>query len=209
MSSYVDYSQPDLESFWRSGVMIWDEIKRYASYIPARTGTVVEIGCGLGRVTRAMASEAGTVDAFDISPEMIDRAAIGAPANVRFHVTSGDNLYPALSNSAELVLAYLVFQHLPNEQAYARCLQEMVRVAKPGGKVVFTTSPRDWNAYALPLLRARAYAAKLLRSDGPKGLYRPEWTGIRPSAARTMGLSPIPLTMTALPNRRWLYCGTK
>lgn len=209
VSSYVDYNQPDVGSFWRSGVSIWREIKQHTGYGPAPDDTVVEIGCGVGRLTRPISGEVGTVHAFDISPEMLAKAANDAPGNVRFHLTVGNSFPQVPSNSADLVLAYLVFQHLPSEQVYAQCLREMARMTKPGGKMVFTTSPRDWKAFCLPLLRARTYLTALVAGQQPTELYRHEWTGIRPSPARTRTLCPVPLAMTVLPGRRWLYLGNK
>ncbi|MGH9466196.1 MAG: class I SAM-dependent methyltransferase [Terriglobales bacterium] len=209
VSSFVDYTHPNLEAFWQSGARIWNDIKQYAAYRPDRSHTVVEIGCGIGRLSRVIGREVGIVHAFDISPEMIERGKRGAPANIRFHLTSGDTLQPLAPDAADLVLAYLVFQHLPNEDVYAQYLREMVRVAKPGASVVFTTSPRDWKMYVLPLLRAKAYLCKGLHSDGPKELYRREWTGIRPSVARTRKLCPVPVQRRVLADERWLYCGIK
>lgn len=209
VSTFGDYDRPDLQSFWASGVSIWEEIKAHTGYEPGRSDTIVEIGCGIGRLTRAMAREVGTVHAFDISKEMLAKASDGAPGNASFHLTDGNRLDPASTDSADLVLAYLVFQHLPSERVYAQYLKEMERVAKPGGRIAFTTSPRDWRVSLLPLLRAKAYLARALPNRGPSELYTREWTGIRPSKRRTRGLCPIPVAISVLPNNRWLYWGTK
>lgn len=209
VSSFVDYDRPDLDSFWRSGRRVWSEIQAHTGFAPRAGDLVVEIGCGVGRLTRAIAPEVGHVQAFDISRGMLDRAADGAPDNVSFHLTAGAGLNAAASDSADLVLAYLVFQHLPSLAVLARYLREMDRVVKPGGMVVFTTSPRDWRAFMLPFLRARARLVKALRTKGPDGLYQREWTGIRPSKTMTQACSPIPLKMAALPHARWLYWGIK
>lgn len=209
VSSFVDYDRPDLGSFWASGIHVWSEIQARTGFTPRAGDRVVEIGCGVGRLTRAMAPEVGHVQAFDISRGMLDRAAEGAPKNVSFHLTAGAGLEAAASDSADLVLAYLVFQHLPNRAVFARYLHEMGRVVKPGGMIVFTTSPRDWRALILPLLRARARLAKALGSKGPAGLHLREWTGIRPSKNATLTCCPVPLKMAALPHGRWLYWGIK
>jgi len=41
----------------------------------ASTDTALEIGCGLGRITRVLAARAQRVLALDISEEMLARAA--------------------------------------------------------------------------------------------------------------------------------------
>lgn len=209
VSSFVNYDNPDLDAFWASGARIWDELKASTGYAPRPSDTVVEIGCGVGRLTRALAREVGEVEAFDISPAMIDRAREGAPGNVHFHPTGGESLEPLAPDSADLVLAYLVFQHLPNLAAFSRCLHEMVRIAKPGGTVAFTTSPRTWRVYLLSALRAKAYLAGRFGNGGPSGLHRCEWTGIRPSVQATRRRCPIALQMAVLPGGRWLFFGTK
>lgn len=209
VSSFVDYADSDVDSFWASGASIWAEVKAQTGYVPRRSHVAVEIGCGVGRITRAMARELGAVHAFDISRAMIERAARNAPENARFHWSDGATLRPIDSGSADLVLAYLVFQHLPNQAVYARYLKEMVRVAKPGGMIAFTTSPRNWKALLLPLLRARAYLAQWRDATGPRGLHRSEWVGIRPSARSTRRLCSIPLQRQPLPHDRWLFFGTK
>src|SRR6185437_11488873 len=119
VSSFVDYADADVESFWASGASIWAEVKEQTGYVPRRSHVAVEIGCGVGRMTRAMARELGAVHAFDISRAMIERAARNAPENAHFHWSDGATLRPIDSGSADLVLAYLVFQHLPNQGVYA------------------------------------------------------------------------------------------
>jgi SAM-dependent methyltransferase len=209
VSSFVDYHQPDVGAFWASGQGIWREVKARIGYTPTGGDTVVEIGCGIGRLTRAIAPEVGTVHAFDISRGMLEKAADGGPCNARFHLTNGASLDPVESGSADLVLAYLVFQHLPDERVYAQYLREMERVARHGGTIAFTTSPRDWRVFLLPLLRARAFVLRPIQGKGPDGLYRGEWTGIRPSERKTRALCPVPLAMRQLSRERWLFWGTK
>jgi len=205
ISSFLSYSEPNLRSFWESGYTIWNEVKTQIGYEPGPEATVVEIGCGIGRLTRAIAPEVGTVHAFDISAEMLRQGLLGAPENSQFHLSRGDSLRPVQDGVADLVLAYLVYQHLPDEQVLSRYLREMVRVARPGGLIAFTTAPRDWRALCLALLRLRA---KLWSgAGGPRQLHCKEWSGIRPSPRRVQALCPIALKHTAMASERWLFWG--
>lgn len=207
ISSYGPYSGRDESEFWASGGRIWSSLKAHAGYLPGPNDTVVEIGCGIGRLTRAIAPEVGTVHAFDISSEMLRQAESGAPANARFHVTGGNSLRPLPDASADLVLAYCVLQHLPSYAVLGEYLTEMTRVAKPGALVVFTTVPRDWRTWLLPVARLRAAILSPFRHGGPSGLYRKEWIGIRPSRRRVRSLSPITLEQAHLDSERWLFWG--
>ena len=80
VSSYGPYdADRSPEKFWASGRAIWNDIKRVTGYAPRTGDTVVEIGCGVGRLTRAIAPEVGRVIALDISERML---AIARQANL-------------------------------------------------------------------------------------------------------------------------------
>jgi SAM-dependent methyltransferase len=209
ISSYGPYSGRNEGEFWASGQRIWADLKARTGYVSSGQHAVVEIGCGIGRLTRAIAPEVATVHAFDISAEMIRRAERGAPSNARFYVTNGNSLQPLPDASADLVLAYCVLQHLPSYAVLGDYLREMVRVAKPGALIVFTTVPRDWRTWLLPAARLRAALSSPFRRGGPSGLYRKEWTGIRPSRGRIRSLSLIPLEHATLDSERWLFWGRR
>ncbi len=67
VSSAGPYDGRNLTEFWASGPRIWNDLKSSSDYEPKFTDTVVEIGGGVGRLTRAMAPEVGSVFAFDLS----------------------------------------------------------------------------------------------------------------------------------------------
>lgn len=207
ISTYGPYAGRNDSDFWASGERIWSDLKAQTGYRPSRRDVVVEIGCGIGRVTRAIAAEVATVHAFDISPEMIRRAKWGGPSNASFHVTSGDRLEPMADGSGDLVLAYCVFQHLPSHAVLGAYLREMTRVAQAGALIAFTTAPRSWRAWLLPAARLKAAVADPLRDSGPHGLHRKEWVGIRPSRRQVHALCPIPLAQARLDRDRWLFWG--
>jgi ubiquinone/menaquinone biosynthesis C-methylase UbiE len=166
---------------------------------------VVEIGCGVGRLTRAIAAEVGHVHAFDLSVEMLARARESAIPNVTFHLADGKTLTGLADRSADFVLAYCVFQHLPSEEVLGSYLKEMQRVARPGALVVFSLTPRRWRSRLLPLSRLRRWVLEKMSSDGPRGLYRSAWTGIRPSRKAVARLSGMPLQSTLLHGDKWLF----
>jgi ubiquinone/menaquinone biosynthesis C-methylase UbiE len=211
VSSYGDYSTArNLDEFWASGKTIWSDLKNVIGYQPTGSDLVVEIGCGVGRLTRAISPEVGSVLAIDISDEMLNIARQAELPNVTLQSGDGFTLPPSASG-ARLVLAYCVFQHLPSQEALATYLQHMARVAKPGGTIAFTLVSRDWSSFLMPLMRARAFVREQLRlnANGPKGVYRKEWAGIRPSAGAVMRMSPIPLMCKEIPGERLVFWGRK
>lgn len=77
-------TQEALTRFWSSGGpdIGWqvDVLKaHYGDFAPA---TALDFGCGVGRLTRAMAPLAGTVYGVDVAPAMLDIARRNAPENV-------------------------------------------------------------------------------------------------------------------------------
>ncbi|MEA2171411.1 MAG: hypothetical protein QOF76_4711, partial [Solirubrobacteraceae bacterium] len=112
----VDYASPDLAAFWAAG----DEA---VSYFEERLGLaiapgdeVVEIGCGIGRVTRVLAQRAKTVQALDVSAEMLARAREhhATLANVEWLLGDGLTITGVADASADGVFSHVVFQHLPD-----------------------------------------------------------------------------------------------
>ena len=67
-------------------------LKRETGYAPSPRHTVVEIGCGIGRLTRAIAPEVGRVIAMDISENMLAIAREANLPNVDFIEASGFSL---------------------------------------------------------------------------------------------------------------------
>lgn len=94
----------------------------------------VEIGCGIGRLARALAPKVAKLYACDVSPEMIARAreyCAGVPGIELFRVR-GD-LAGVPSGCADFVFSHIVFQHVPRKAYVCRYLAEAFRVLKPGG----------------------------------------------------------------------------
>jgi len=209
VSACGPYRGRDLADFWESGPTIWQDLKGALGYLPGAGDTVVEVGCGVGRLTRAMAREVAHIHAFDISEEMLKLAASHDLSNATFHRTGGGSLRPLTDASADLVLAYCVFQHLPSEAALREYLREMARVCRPGGRIAFTLTPRSWTTRLLPLLRVQRWMREALGIvEGPRGLYRREWTGIRPTSRRVLRMSLVPLRQKLLHGDKWLFHGT-
>lgn len=98
--------------------------------------TALDLGCGVGRMTRALARRFGTVIGVDVSDEMVRRARELHPPNsyrnVRFAESDGVSI--ALDDeSVDFVFSYEVLQHMPSRDVILRTLAEIRRVLRPGG----------------------------------------------------------------------------
>jgi SAM-dependent methyltransferase len=125
-----------------------------------RRGTCVEVGCGPGRMTGALAERFDRVVAVDVSPAMLDRARTNVTArNVTFRLVSGETLDGLEREIADAVICYLVLQHLPSRKVVGSYLREFARVLAPEGEA-FVQVPvlggllgRAWRAARTPLVR--------------------------------------------------------
>jgi len=207
VSSYGAYAERDLAEFWQAGRRIWQDLRDTIGYTPRHSDVAIEVGCGIGRLTRAIAADVAHVHAFDISEGMLALARLAGPVNATFHQSHGDSLAGMPSSVADVAVAYCVFQHLPSLAVLARYVTEMRRVVKPGGTLAFTLSPRTWGDRLRGLLRAKRWLHEQLVRGGPRGLYRREWIGIRPRRDTVLALSPVPLAFAPLHGDKWLFWG--
>ncbi|HEX2731479.1 MAG TPA: metalloregulator ArsR/SmtB family transcription factor [Polyangiaceae bacterium] len=96
--------------------------------------TVLDLGCGTGRLARAFAPFAAQVIGVDASPGMVQAAkerAVNQP-NVHFHQAQLQEL-PIASESVDLALMVLVLHYVSSPN---RALDEVARVLRPGGRVL-------------------------------------------------------------------------
>src|SRR3954453_10122277 len=74
VDSRLEYGSPDVERFWADGASDLQQLLDMVGAEVRPTDTVVDIGCGLGRLSRALAGRAAQVLAIDISAEMLEQA---------------------------------------------------------------------------------------------------------------------------------------
>lgn len=110
--------------------------------------SMLEIGCGVGRMTRSFARRFARVYALDISPEMIARARAfhSDERNVLWLLGDGTGLAPLATGSLDFVFSYLVLQHLPTKELTLGYVREVLRVLKPGGVFLFQFNSRFTHA---------------------------------------------------------------
>ena len=141
---YTRDSAADISDFALSGEANYAQLVR--PFLPIllngsqpNSCRVVEIGCGIGRMTQWFARDFGFVDALDVSPAMIEgaRRRLGHLPNVAFHLGSGSDLVPLADGSSDLVFSYIVFQHIPSREVIGNYICEAARVLKDGGTFKF------------------------------------------------------------------------
>ena len=177
INNTLDYRQPDLDRFWASGERDLDAILDALGVSLAPADHVVEIGCGAGRMTRAIARRAAHVSALDIAPAMLElaRAENASLENVDWLLGDGASLAGIPDGSADVCISHVVFQHIPDPQVTLGYVREMGRVLRDGGWAGFQVSNAEEAHDAGRLGPRRRLAA--LRGRMPKGQADPAWLG--------------------------------
>lgn len=129
------FRTPDLDRFWREGAAALDLLLDTAGAELRAGDAVVEIGCGLGRITRALAGRVASVRALDVSPRMLELAREHNRDlhNVDWVRGDGRSLAGIESASADAVVSAVVFQHIPDPADTLGYVREIGRVLRPGG----------------------------------------------------------------------------
>lgn len=97
-------------------------------------GRALDFGCGVGRLTRALAAHFDEVCGVDIAPSMIAQARehIRPGERCQFHVNAAGHLRELFANdSFDFVLSKSVLQHM-RPQFAANYIRELLRVLVPG-----------------------------------------------------------------------------
>src|SRR3954449_4743343 len=171
------YRHPDAERFWEDGRRDLDLLLAIAGTELRPDDVVVEIGCGLGRLTRVLAERAAHVHALDVSAEMVRRARELSPAlaNISWVVGNGADLDGIADASADAVVSHVVFQHIPDPAVTLGYVREMGRVLRPGGWAAFQLS-NDPTVHRPPPRGPAARVRELLHR-APRGQREAAWLG--------------------------------
>ena len=106
--------------------------------ISIRPGTALDFGCGVGRLTQALAEEFEHVVGVDVSPAMVDGARRYnlQGDRVRYLLNASPDLRQFESGAFSFVLADIVLQHIPPRLTLGY-VAEFVRVLGPAGVAAF------------------------------------------------------------------------
>jgi SAM-dependent methyltransferase len=119
---------------------------------------VIDLGCGSGRLAHALGREF-TIDylGIDIVASLLDYAKTKSPPNFRF-LMHRELTLPENDNTADIICAFSLFTHLLHTESYIY-LEEMRRVLKPGGKIIFSflefAAPEHWAVFDATLAAQR------------------------------------------------------
>jgi SAM-dependent methyltransferase len=143
------------EEFYESGHVtleedILNDLANVCQGMDPKDMRVVEIGCGAGRVTRALAGLFGQVYAVDISRRMVRQArrAVEGFPNVRVFRNNGVDLGAVREHwwnrfglgpglQVDFAFSCMVFQHIPSHAIIESYVREVYRLLRPGALFKF------------------------------------------------------------------------
>ena len=123
--------------------------------------TLVDVGCGAGILTEALARNNVITNGIDISPSAIEAAKQHAQhqnLNIDYHVSSPEEFASTHAHQFDVVTCMEMLEHVPDPTTVVSACANML---KPGGHVFFSTINRTTKAYLFAVLGAE-YILKIL-----------------------------------------------
>jgi 2-polyprenyl-6-hydroxyphenyl methylase/3-demethylubiquinone-9 3-methyltransferase len=137
-----------------------------ADRIALRGARVLDVGCGAGLLSEAMAGEGAQVMALDLSPELIDVAKLHlleSGRTVDYRLVSVEELAAQLPGAFDAVTCMEMLEHVPDPGSVLRACATLLR---PGGTLFVSTLDRTPQAFGAAIVGAE-YLARLL----PRGTH--------------------------------------
>jgi SAM-dependent methyltransferase len=176
----------DMDEFFRLGSEQIERAMEVAAELglPKRAGSVLDFGCGVGRLSRELGRRFDRYVGVDISAGMVERArALNESENCTFVVNDRPDLSRFEDGEFDAVVSFIVLQHLPDRDLIRGYLAEFARVLSPGGLMAFQL-PSE-----LPLIYRVLWRKRLYRVARSLGM----------SVERAHRLGLDNMTMQALP----------
>jgi 2-polyprenyl-6-hydroxyphenyl methylase/3-demethylubiquinone-9 3-methyltransferase len=191
--AFDNFSQAELDKFNELAHRWWDPQgpqKALHALNPARLGYVAErvalrgarvldLGCGGGLLSEALAGAGADVTAIDLAPDLLKIARLhGLESGIRveYRQVSAEALAAEAPGAFDAITCMEMLEHVPDPASILRACATLLR---PGGRLLVSTLNRTPAAFALAIVGAE-YVARLL----PKGTHQYR-DFIRPSELAT------------------------
>ena len=181
-------------------------LRYVADRVALRGARVLDVGCGAGLLSEALAGKGAEVTALDLSPELLDVARLHlleSGRQVDYRLVSVEDLAAQMPSEFDAITCMEMLEHVPDPGSVLRACASLL---KPGGTLFVSTLDRTPQAFGAAILGAE-YLARLL----PRGTHDYQQF-IRPSELaawlREAGLSLVDVSGLAYdPIRRKAWVG--
>ncbi|MDQ3511253.1 MAG: bifunctional 2-polyprenyl-6-hydroxyphenol methylase/3-demethylubiquinol 3-O-methyltransferase UbiG [Pseudomonadota bacterium] len=177
----ANFSQVEIDKFDALAARWWDpqgpqkalhalnppRLAYVAARVPLQGAQVLDVGCGAGLLSEAMAQQGADVMALDLAPELLKVARLhGLVSGVRvdYRLQSVESLAAEMPGRFDAITCMEMLEHVPDPAAIITACASLL---KPGGQLLVSTLNRTPAAFALAIVGAE-YVARLL----PKGTHQ-------------------------------------
>ncbi len=133
---------------------------------------VLELGCGTGRITMALAEAGKRITGLDLSERMLERAvkkraALRVEARERVHLVQGNMAGFDLGEKFRLVIVpFRPFQHLLEVHEQMNCLECARKHLAPGGRLILDVFQTDAERMHDPVHMRETLVTEYNTADG-------------------------------------------
>ena len=180
-TSTENFSQAELDKFGALANRWWDpdgpqkalhalnpaRLEYVAKRVKLQGSTALDVGCGGGLLSEALAKSGADVTAIDLAPELVKVAKLHrleSQVAVDYRLQSAESLAAERPGAFDVVTCMEMLEHVPDPAAIIAACATLL---KPGGRLFLSTLNRTPAAFALAVVGAE-YVARLL----PKGTHR-------------------------------------
>ena len=181
VSSQGNFRQGELDKFDELAQRWWDPDgpqKALHALNPARLGyvaqrstlrdaAVLDVGCGAGLLSEALAQAGAKVTAIDLAPNLLKVARLhGLESGIKvdYREASAESFAAEMPGAFDAVTSMEMLEHVPDPGSVVAACAQLLR---PGGRLFLSTLNRTPAAFAVAIVGAE-YLARLL----PKGTHQ-------------------------------------
>ena len=138
-----------------------------AERMALRDAAVLDVGCGAGLLSEALAQAGAKVTAIDLAPNLLKVArlhGLESGIKVEYRETAVEALADEMPAAFDAITCMEMLEHVPEP---ASVIVACARLLKPGGRLFLSTLNRTPAAFAVAIVGAE-YIARLL----PKGTHQ-------------------------------------
>lgn len=175
-----NYDQAELDKFAAIANRWWDpdgpqkplhalnpvRLRYVADRVPLRGAHALDVGCGGGLLSEALAREGAQVTALDLAPELLKVArlhTLESGVQVDYREQTVEALAEQMPGAFDVVTCMEMLEHVPDPVSVVQACASLLR---PGGRLFLSTVNRTPEAFALAIVGAE-YVARLL----PRGTH--------------------------------------
>ena len=171
----ANFRQSELDKFAALANRWWDpkgpqkalhalnpvRLRYVADRVALRGAKVLDVGCGGGLLSEALAGEGADVTAIDLAADLVKVARLhGLESGVKvdYRVQAVEGLAAESPGAFDAITCMEMLEHVPDPAAILRACASLLR---PGGRLFVSTLNRTPAAFALAIVGAE-YVARLL-----------------------------------------------